>query len=73
MQGDQYGRSALAQKLLGPWGSASRAARADLSRFLQLVSRILGGEASSQEVEVHLSFPKIKEKPDAPMRILHKR
>ena len=52
LQAGQGGRSALAQKLLGPWASAPRSARADFSRYLQLVARLLGGEASSQEVEV---------------------
>ncbi|CAK0786311.1 hypothetical protein CVIRNUC_009524 [Coccomyxa viridis] len=50
-QAGQGGRSALAQRLLGPWASAPRSARADFSRYLQLVARLLGGEASSQEVE----------------------
>ena len=52
LQAGQGGRSALAQKLLGPWSNAPRSARADFSRYLQLVARLLGGEASSQEVEV---------------------
>lgn len=52
LQAGQGGRSALAQRLLGPWASAPRSARADFSRYLQLVARLLGGEASSQEVEV---------------------
>ena len=52
LQAGQGGRSALAQKLLGPWVSAPRSARADFTRYLQLVARLLGGEASSQEVEV---------------------
>ena len=51
----QYGRSALAQRLLGPWATAPKSARTEFAHFLQLVSKILGGEASSQEVEV--SFP----------------
>jgi len=58
MQGDQYGRSALAQQLLGQWASAPKSAKAEFSHFLQLVSRVLGGEASSQEVEVSIQrFP----------------
>ena len=55
MQADQYGRSALASQLLGSWAGAPKAAKAEYSHFLQLVSRILGGEASAQEVEVSIS------------------
>lgn len=52
VQVEQYGRSALASRLLGSWASAPKSARAEYSHFLQLVSKILGGEASGQEVEV---------------------
>ena len=54
MQGDLYGRSALAAQLLGSWAGAPKAAKAEYSHFLQLVSKILGGEASAQEVEVSI-------------------
>ena len=52
VQVDQYGRSALATQLLGSWAQAPKSAKAEFSHFLQLMSRILGGEASAQEVEV---------------------
>lgn len=46
------GTSPLAQALLGAWARAPKQARDDYERFLRAVSGLLGGEASSEEVQV---------------------
>ena len=46
------GSSPLALALLGPWAKAPKQARDDYERFVRSVSRLLGGEAPFEEVQV---------------------
>ncbi len=52
MQAATLGSSPLARKVLGSWTSAPKLARDDYERYLQTVSFLLGGEASSEELQV---------------------
>ncbi|CAL8464110.1 g3645 [Coccomyxa elongata] len=45
------GSSPLARKVLGSWTSAPKLARDDYERYLKTVSSLLGGEASSEELQ----------------------
>lgn len=51
MQASKVGASELAASILGPWGRAPKAGRDAYERYLAAVSALLGGEASSQEVQ----------------------
>lgn len=44
------GSSKLAQKLIGSWAKAPKAARSDYEQYIKAVAGCLGGEASSAEV-----------------------
>ena len=50
-QGPAPGASKLAQKLIGPWTKASKAAKQDYENFVKAVVACLGGEPSSAEVQ----------------------
>ena len=66
------GSSALAQALLGPWARAPKQARTDYERFIRAVSSLLGGEASSEEVQVsapRLAVPLVELMPKCPVRL----
>ena len=52
LQAAGVGSSPLARALLGPWAKAPKQARDDYERFIRTVSSLLGGEASSEEVQV---------------------
>ena len=52
MQAATLGSSPLAQKLLGSWTSAPKSARDDYEVYMKTVSSLLGGEASSEELQV---------------------
>ncbi len=49
------GSSPLARALLGPWARTPKQARSDYERFIRTVSGLLGGETSSEEVQVSTS------------------
>ena len=44
------GTSKLAQRLIGPWAKAPKAAKQDYEKFVKAVLKCLGGEPSSAEV-----------------------
>lgn len=54
LQAAGLGSSPLAQQLLGLWARAPKQARDEYERFIRTVSSLLGGEASSEEVQVAL-------------------
>ena len=51
LQAVAVGQSALAQSILGSWQKAPKLARDDYERFIKAVSSLLGGEASTEEVQ----------------------
>ena len=57
MQAAAVGSSPLALALLGPWTKAPKQARDDYERFIRSVSRLLGGEAPFEEVQVSSGKP----------------
>jgi hypothetical protein len=52
VQETAIGTSYLAQRLVGRWTAAPKRAREDYEHFIGMVSSLLGGEASSEELEV---------------------
>ncbi len=52
MQAATIGTSPLAQKLLGSWSKAPKAARDDYEHYMKMVSSLLGGEDTPEALQV---------------------